>query len=302
MELKYHLLDVFTDRPFGGNPLAVFPEPAPLPGETMQAIARELNLSETVFVYPPEQGGFRKVRIFTPRSEIPFAGHPTVGTAILLANLGLAPQREGTCRVVLEEGAGPVPVTLTMKQGLADFAQLTAAQLPEFRSLPLTRERLAAMLSLEIQDLHPGPPEAIAVSCGLPFYFVPVRDRAALGRAVLNFPVWQKELAGSWGEHVHVYCTDPELPGSDLRARMFAPAAGVPEDPATGSAAAALAGYLARQRPEAAGTFRWTLEQGFEMGRPSLLYLEAEKRDGQIVATRVGGRAVVIGEGTILLD
>ena len=299
MALRYHLLDVFTDRRFGGNPLAVFPEAdTGLSTETMQAIARELNLSETVFVFPPERGGLRKVRIFTPRSELPFAGHPTIGTAILLAGLGAAPQPEGECRIVLEEGVGPVPVALRMKQGRPEFAQLTA-QPPELRAVPLARERIAAMLSLEVADLHPGPLEPVAASCGVPFFFVPLRSRAALARAALDLGVWRQELAGSWAEYVHVYALEAELPGSDLRARMFAPAAGIAEDPATGGAAAALAGILALQRSEESGTFRWTLEQGFEMGRPSLLYLEADKSGGSVNAVRVGGRAVVIGEGTL---
>ena len=266
MALRYHLLDVFTDRKFGGNPLAVFPEAdAGLSTETMQAIARELNLSETVFVYPPERGGLRKVRIFTPRSELPFAGHPTIGTAILLAELGAAPQPEGECRIVLEEGVGPVPIVLRMKHGRPEFAQLTAAQRPELRSVSMSPERIAAMLSLETTDLHPGPLEPIAASCGVPFFFVPLRNRAALARAALDLTVWKQELAGSWAEHVHAYTLEAELPGSDLRARMFAPAAGVPEDPATGGAAVALAGILARQRSEPSGTLRWTMEQGFEM-------------------------------------
>ncbi len=299
MTVRYYLMDVFTDRMFGGNPLAVVPESPNLASETMQSIARELNLSETVFVFPAEQGGLKKVRIFTPRSELPFAGHPTVGTAILLGELGLAPQPEGECRIVLEEGVGPVPVALKMKQGRPEFAQLTAAQRPELRPTSLARERIAAMLSLETTDLHPGPLEPIAASCGVPFFFVPLKDRAALARATLNISAWQMDLAGSWAEHVHVYAMEAELPGSDLRARMFSPAAGIAEDPATGGAAVALAGYLAKQRPESSGTFRWTMEQGFEMGRPSLLYLEADKRNDEVTAVRVGGRAIVIGEGTL---
>ncbi len=299
MSVRYYLMDVFTDRMFGGNPLAVVPESPNLASKTMQSIARELNLSETVFVFPAEQGGLKKIRIFTPRSELPFAGHPTIGTAILLAELGLAPQPEGECRIVLEEGVGPVPVALKMKQGRPEFAQLTAAQRPELRPASLARERIAAMLSLGSTDLHPGPLEPIAASCGVPFFFVPLKDRAALARATLNISVWQKDLAGSWAEHVHVYAMEAELPGSDLRARMFSPAAGIAEDPATGGAAVALAGYLANQRPEPSGTFRWTMEQGFEMGRPSLLYLEADKSAGEITSVRVGGQAVVLGEGTL---
>jgi trans-2,3-dihydro-3-hydroxyanthranilate isomerase len=288
MRHHFHTLDVFTDRPFGGNPLAVFPDAAGIPEELMRPIARELNLSETVFVLPPRAGGAFRLRIFTPEIEMPFAGHPTVGTAVLLAHLGRLPQDDSTS--VLEEGVGPVPVRV--RRG---HAQLTAARLPELGPAPPDRVTLARGLGLEPADVLEGELAPAIVSCGVPFLFVPVADRATLGRAR---PAPGASLGG---RGAFVYCRDPERPGSDLRGRFFAPEMGVAEDPATGAAATTLAGYLALRRPEPEGQFRWTLEQGFEMGRPSLLYMEADKRGGAVTATRVAGHAVLMSEGDLEL-
>jgi trans-2,3-dihydro-3-hydroxyanthranilate isomerase len=293
MRYRFHTLDVFTDRTFGGNPLAVFPDARGLAAGQMQRIAAELNLSETVFVLPPEAGGTRRVRIFTPRVELPFAGHPTVGTAILLVALGMAPSAAGgTTTVTLEEGVGAIPVTVRTPKGVPTFAQFTAAKLPEVGPPPPPREELAAMLSLAAEDLPAGGLEPAAVSCGLPFLFVPVRDRAAVGRAMLDLGCWARVLQNYWTRMVFVFAMDPELPGSHARARMFAPEAGVLEDPATGSAAAAFAGYLGVREPGPNGVRRWVIEQGFEMGRPSLIHAEADVRDGAVTAVRVGGSAV----------
>ena len=299
MRCVFHTLDVFTDRPFGGNPLAVLPDARGLTPDRMQRIAAEFNLSETVFVLPPEAGGTRRARIFTPAAELPFAGHPTIGTAFLLVSLGLVPAGEGETVVTLEEGVGQVRVTVRTRAGRPEFAQLSAARLPEEGPPPPDRRALAAALSVTPEDLLEGALAPAAVSCGVPFLFVPLRDRAAVRRARLDHARWEAALASYWAPQLFIFAPDPELPGSDLRARMFAPALGVAEDPATGSAAVALAGYLAARDAARDGTLRWTVEQGFEMGRPSLLYAEAEKRAGAITAVRVGGSAVRVSEGTI---
>lgn len=293
MRRAYHLLDVFTDRLFGGNPLAVFPEAQGLSGETMQRIAAELNLSETVFVLPAEtERGTHRVRIFTPMMELPFAGHPTVGTAILLTELGAAPAGG---LLVLEEGTGPVPVRVSREPGGPAFAQLTAAQPPEFgENVPPSAE-LAAVLGLDAADVLEGDWAPAAVSAGVPFTIVPVRSREALGRVRLNPAAWETVLKDTWAPHLFIITPDGD--GTDLRARMFAPAMGIGEDPATGGAAAALAGYLARRTPGASGTLRWTVAQGVEMGRPSLLHIEADVEAGHISPARVGGTAVLVGQG-----
>ena len=299
---RYHLLDVFTDEIFGGNQLAVFLDADGVPEEVMPRIARELNLAETVFVVAStvDDATFR-MRIFTPASELPFAGHPTVGTACLLAMLERVPLSDGMGEVVLEQLAGPVPVTIRARAGKPIFAQLTAAQRLVCRDTDLSRVQLAGMLDLAPEDIlsdaKVGP---IAASAGTPFLFVPLRDRQALARCRLNLADWSRHLASAWAQHVFLYAFDAERPGSELRARMFAPALGIPEDPATGGAAAALAGVLAL-RGGRDGHFQWRMEQGFEMGRPSINDLEADVLDGQVTATRVGGTAVLVGEGTLHL-
>lgn len=295
MALIFHTLDVFTDRPFGGNPLAVFLEADGLSTETMASIARELNISETVFVLRPRlPGALCRIRIFTPGRELPFAGHPTIGTAILLTDLGLAPATKGSeVSFLLEEEAGPVPVTVRLVNGAPAFAQLTS-NAPITGPPPPPLSVIAEMVCLTPSDIAG---EIEAVSAGVPFVMVPVRDRRALGSARLDVGRWKTGLADFWATEVFLFSRDPEMPGSDIRARMFAPAMGVTEDPATGAAAAALAGYLGGRDPDRDGTLRWTIEQGFEMGRPSLLQIEAEKQSGLVVKVRVGGGAVRMSEG-----
>lgn len=292
MRYRYHTLDVFTDRVFGGNPLAVFPDARGLSGAQMQSVARELNLSETVFVLPPEAGGTRRVRIFTPGGELPFAGHPTVGTAILLVALGEVRAEDGEVEVVLEEGVGPVPVRVRVRGGEPEFAQFTAAQAPELLPPPPAPAELATVLGLEVADIDGEP---VVVSCGVPFTVIPLRDADALARARLDTAAWERVLART--DAPGVYPVVPARPGGTVRVRMFAPHMGIGEDPATGAAAAALGGYLGRGADD--GTHRWTVEQGVEMGRPSRIELEADVANGRVAAVRVGGSAVRVSEGTM---
>lgn len=296
---KYHTLDVFTRQPYGGNPLAVLPDARGLDAAAMQTITREFNLSETVFVLPAESPGHTfRLRIFTPGMEVAFAGHPTVGTAILLAQIGMVPMAGEETRIVFEEGVGPVAVRI---QAGADglTARLTAAMAPEYGPEPPPAADLAALISLTESDLLGGEWRPEAATCGLPFVFIPVRDRAALARTRLNRVVWERILADFWAPQVFIFSLDPELPGSAVRARMYAPALGIVEDPATGAAASALGGYLGKRLPEAEGEFRWIVEQGFEMGRPSLLDVYAEKSGGEVRRVHVGGAAVQIAEGVL---
>lgn len=299
MELPFHTLDVFTDRTFGGNPLGVFADAAHLPKDLMQRIALEMNLSETVFLGPPETpGGTARVRIFTPKVEVPFAGHPTVGSAIFLASRDDAPA-EAERTLVLEESVGRVPVEVTYEEGSPVFARFTTAMLPEHRPAPEDVADLARMVSLDADELCPGELRPERVSCGLPYYIIPVRSADAVRRAVLDTGVWGSLLRGDWAHHVYLVSLDAEGDGVDARVRMFAPGSGVAEDPATGSAAAALGGYLSEADGRAAGTLTWTLEQGLEVGRPSRLYVEADRADGRTTAVRVGGGAVEVSRGTM---
>lgn len=297
---QFFTADVFTDRAFGGNPLAVFSDGQGLTDALMQRVARELNLSETVFVLPPDDpANTRRLRIFTPATELPFAGHPTVGTAFVLAMIGEIPLETEVTEIVFEEGVGPVPVAIRGAQGQPQFSQLSVARLPEFGSETPPIEDLASTLSLSPDDILTGEEGPQVVSCGVPFLFVPLRNRAALGRARMHRGLWETHLAQSAGPQVFLFCHDPELPGSNIRARMFAPAMGIEEDPATGAGASALAGYLAARDAAAEGSLAWTVEQGFEMGRPSLLEIEADKAGGAITAVRVGGRSVMVSEGSM---
>lgn len=313
MRFSFLTADVFTDQPFGGNPLAVFPDARHLPEARFQQVAREINYSETVFVLPADDPAHtRRLRIFTPGAEVPFAGHPTVGTAVVLASIGEVPLTGDETRIVFEEGVGPVAVTIQSRQGKPIGAELSAARMPERGPQPPRVAELAALLSLAPKDLVTGDlvtGEAAAGdfvaetwTSGVPFLVVPVRDREALGRAELEMTAWRELLADWWAPSVYVVARSPEplesgIEQPDWRVRMFAPGLGVPEDPATGAAATAFAGYLGCRAPQAEGTLRWLLEQGIEMGRPSLLRVEADKRDGEVVAVRVGGGAVLMAEG-----
>ena len=297
---RFLTADVFTGTRFGGNQLAILPDARGLTTAEMHAITREFNYSESTFVLPPDDASHtRRVRIFTPGGEVPFAGHPTVGTAHVLAAIGEIALTGEETRVVLEEGVGPVPVTIRARDGVPVFAQLTAAKLPEVLPQLPGREALAPMLSLGVEDILDGEWAPQAVSCGLPFAFVAVRDRDAVRRARLRLDRWEETLAGNEAHMVMVFAMGAEEPGHDVRARMFGPGVGVPEDPATGSACAALGGYLAARDASTDGTRRWVVEQGYEMGRPSLLHVECDKRAGAVTAVRVGGETVLVCEGTI---
>lgn len=292
--------DVFTRERFGGNQLAVFPDARGLDPDLMQRIAREFNFSETTFVLPPSDPKHtRRVRIFTPGSELPFAGHPTVGTAFVLATIGDIKLDGGETKIVFEEGVGPVPVTIRAENGVPGFAQLTAAKLPEVGPTAPAARDLARALGLDAGDVLDGRVGPEGASCGVPFLFVPVKDRATLGRARVKIDELEKVLGDYWTQKAFVFCDDPERPDSHYRARMFAPGIGVPEDPATGSAVAAFAGYLAKRDSRRDGTLRWVVEQGFEMGRPSILEAEADVRGGAVVAVRVGGHSVLVTRGEL---
>lgn len=315
MELSFHTLDVFTRHTFGGNPLGVFPDAAGLAPDLMQRIAREMSLSETVFLGPPETtDGAARVRIYTPARELPFAGHPTVGTAIWLASPGSEPTgarlptlpHDGDVTLVLEENVGAVPVVVTMEHGRPVFARFTTAMLPEHRDSPFIPSDLAAMVGLQPDDIGgtvPGGADLAPgmVSCGVPYFMIPVRTIDAVRRATLDTARWKRMLSDGWADHVYVMCMDGDGDGVDVRARMFAPGSGVPEDPATGSAAAALGGYLSVATGGEEARMQWTVEQGIEMGRPSLLYVEADREGNATSAVRVGGSAVAVTRGTMVV-
>lgn len=275
---SYVLCDVFTDRPFGGNPLAVLPEAAGLTTAQMQAIAREFNLSETAFVTPGSAPDRFAVRIFTPGAELPFAGHPTVGTALALRELGRTMARE----IVLELAVGPVRVRLD--DGAATFFRDGPAE-----AAPLVELRAAIGEALGV-PLAADPWQA---SYGTGFVMAPVADRAALAAARLRIDLWERLAPHFWRPMVLVHSVvSPEL----VHARMYAPTMGVAEDPATGSAAAAFVGSL----PLPDGTHRIDIVQGVEMGRPSLIRASVTRAGGVVSGISIGGGAVMVAEGRLL--
>jgi trans-2,3-dihydro-3-hydroxyanthranilate isomerase len=299
---RFVTLDVFTSTAFGGNQLAVFPDASGIPEEALIRITREFNYSEVTFCYPPSNPAHTKrVRIFTPGKEVPFAGHPTVGTAIALHLLGAGGGAAGAdVTLVLEEGVGPVPVTVRTGDG-APFAQFSVAKLPEIGPPAPSRGMLAEILSIDVEDIQAAPSAPQNVSCGLPFLMVPLRSAKAVSRARVRIDKFEATLKSAWAPEIFVFAQKPEGGGAHIHARMFAPGINISEDPATGSANACLAGYLAARSPQRDGTLTWTVDQGIEMGRPSRLEIEADKSAGAITAIRVGGNAVMVSEGTLTL-
>ncbi len=294
MRRHFITADVFTNQPFGGNPLAVLPNAEGLTSDQMQKIAREFNLSETVFVLRPENpSNTRRMRIFVPTKEIPFAGHPTVGTALILASMNEFPLEGDSTDIVLEAEAGPIPVTIRNIEGRPVAATLTAPQLPTLGPAP-EADVMAAMLSLDPGDII----AAEGASCGNPFLLVQVKDRAALARSRMNVAVLERLGEEAFATEPLIF-TEDASDGFDIQARMYAPLSGIPEDPATGSAAAALAGWLGHHDPMQDGTIKRVIAQGIEMGRPSRLEIAVDKQAGKVTAVRVTGSAVLISEGQI---
>ena len=266
MRYQYYICDVFTDTRFGGNQLAVLPKADGLSVEQMQQIAREFNFSESTFVLAAEKGHSRKIRIFTPTTEVPFAGHPNIGTAFVLAAAGEFGRIETSITVSFEEKAGLVPVFIQRRSESVLWCELQA---PESLSIgqTISRDLLASAVSLRSDDIVTKTHSPQVASVGLPFLFAELRGSSALARA-----------------------------------RMFAPLSGVLEDPATGSANCTLAGLLAHYSEMASGSLKWRIAQGVEMGRPSVLEARSEKDQGTVVATWVGGTSVLVGEGFIEID
>jgi trans-2,3-dihydro-3-hydroxyanthranilate isomerase len=296
MRRRYRILDVFTDRPLAGNPLAVLLDAANLDAAAMQAIAREFNLSETVFLLPAENSAHSaRARIFTPTAELLFAGHPTVGAAICLARERFGGAGGHEAVLVLEEGVGPVRCGIRL-DGTGGFAEFDCPKLPENLGEPQPKEIIAAALNIAPAEIGfenhlPG-----GWTCGNPFDFVPVRDKAVLAKAAPNLAGWTQAFAtGS----AFLYTRETDGHGHSFRARMFAPPFGIAEDPATGSAVAALAAPIFRFDAPPDGARQMVIEQGFEMGRPSLIRLEMTIAGRALSNVRIGGNAVEVASGTL---
>lgn len=297
MQRRFVTVDVFTDRLFGGNPLAVVLDAGELNTAQMQAIAAEFNYAETTFVLParvPDHSAH--IRIFTPRTEVPFAGHPNVGTAVVFAR-----EREGQGgppldRLVFEEAAGLVPIRLFRERNTIVAAEFTAPESLTIRST-VSAVDAAECLSLTAADINLAshPPQVLSV--GLPFLVTEITTRDALRRAKPDTKTHERVLPPIGTDAIYAYChgATPQ----ELHARMFSPLDGIVEDPATGSAAAATISLLAALRPEHDAEMSWRIEQGVEMGRPSLLKGRTEKRNGAVTAVHIGGFAVQVMSGLI---
>jgi len=305
MKYRYYTCDVFTETRFGGNPLAVLPQANGLSQHQMQQIAREFNFSESTFVFPARTGHTRHVRIFTPAAEIPFAGHPNVGTAFVLAAAGEFGEINSSLTVSFEEEAGLVSVAIRAEQGKIITCELTA---PQSLSLGETvpAELVASAVSLNRDDIATDMHHPQICSVGLPFVFTELKDRSALERARINMSAFDalRDLEVNPQLHLYTRVSESEPDGHvfDIRARMFAPLSGVAEDPATGSANCALGGLLAHHKEQSSGTFSWRIAQGVEMGRPSILIARAEKKSGVVTGTWIGGATVLVSEGILHLD
>ncbi len=300
---RFYTADVFTNQAFGGNPLAVFPDARDLTTEKMQRIANEFNLSETVFVLPPQDVKHTKqLRIFTPHQELPFAGHPTVGAAVVLTAIGDIDCPAAETSVIFEENIGPIPITIRTPDVEPIYAQFSVAQLPEFGPPAPPPETVAAALSLTVDDLELDATPIQTASCGVPFMYIPVRHLEGVERARVNQTALEQLPQNPWTSHLYVFTRETVTPEASVHARMFAPAMGLTEDPATGSAASSLSAVLALTELPSSGasTLHWRVEQGFEMQRPSLIDVEADLQDGVITAVRVGGQAVLISQGELL--
>jgi trans-2,3-dihydro-3-hydroxyanthranilate isomerase len=299
--LPFVTVDVFTSDQFSGNPLAVVLNAEGLSSLQMQAIAAEFNLSETTFILPPNDPAHTAtVRIFTPHGEMPFAGHPNIGTAYVLARAGESYGRIITGdRVIFEEKAGLVPIEL-----LRDGEAISGARLASPQRLTVSRdvapELVASACGIATDDIEVKRHQPCIASCGAAFILAEVENHDALARAIARADVFRLEVSKLPSTSILLYTLVNEE-GIDIRARMFAPLHGIAEDPATGSANVALIGLLAQLRPEHDLTLSKTVAQGVEMGRPSLLFTTAEKQQGIVTATYVGGHCVPVMTGSIAL-
>jgi trans-2,3-dihydro-3-hydroxyanthranilate isomerase len=301
MHLQFQTVDVFTGTQFVGNPLAVVLNAEGLSTGQMQAIAAEFNLAETTFVRPPKDPAHTaEVRIFTPRSEMPFAGHPNVGTAFVLARAGVCYGRPvGVDGVIFEEKAGLVPIDILRDGPTVVGARLASPQ-PLSVGAEIAGELVASACGVSLADIETANHHPCIASCGAPFILAELKSRAALASASPNGDVFRLEVSRHPAVSIMIY-TQVDEADIDIRARMFAPHMNIPEDPATGSANVALIGLLAKLRPEPNLSLSKTIAQGVEMGRTSILQAKAEKHNGVVTATYIGGRCVPVMSGSIEL-
>ena len=300
MSRKFYTLDVFTNTNLTGNPLAVVLDCEGLDDQKMQAIATEFNLSETVFVFPPKNKENRAaIQIYTPAHELPFAGHPTIGTAILLNQLVRPDDGE---EFVLEEKIGPIRCMISGSEP-SKAARFDLPKLSEQLSWEFDLDLMAQALGLESDDLEFGEHLVGLWNGGVPYTMVPVKSMEVIQRIKIDTNKLAKvePMFDGIAANPYVYCAGGETADTDFHARMFAPLFGIPEDPATGSAVASFSGLLAQVEMDDTDQRTFKIEQGYEMGRPSQIYLDMEKRNGEVVSAGISGSAVIVSEGFLRL-
>ena len=293
MKYPFHIVDVFSSTPFGGNQLAVLPKAAGISTEGMQKIAREFNFGETTFVLPKnDPANTCRVRIFSPRAELDFAGHPTVGTACALVMK--EKERFGDpIRLTLEENIGPVTVDVAQRDG-ALYGTLTLSAKVETSTDPPSPTDLAAVLSIDTAEVR----QVFFAGVGLRFCFAQLKSNEAVDRATINRSAWAATLSRAWSPHIFFFAGNLQ-DGGKLYARMWAPALGVDEDAATGSACAALVGVMASKLDFGGTAYRLSIEQGVSIGRRSEIEAEARKSDGVVTSVSVGGPTAHVASGEI---
>ena len=291
MNNYYYIVDVFAENKYAGNQLAVFTNAANLDTQRMQSIAREINYSETTFITSSEEnnGGY-KVRIFTPNQEIPFAGHPTLGTAYILQQTII---QQPVGKVVLNLGVGQIPVTINYNSGSPEWLWMKQ-NMPIFGS-KLSREAIAKVLRLDINNIDSRLPIQ-EVSTGLPFIIVPLKNISALKQIELDKDKYYQLIADTEAKCILAFCPETYYPENNLHVRVFCDYVGIPEDPATGSANGCLAGYLAEYSYFGEKIINIRVEQGYEIDRPSLVLLRAEKND-MCIDVNVGGKVILVAKG-----
>lgn len=298
MVYRYFVCDVFTTQMFSGNQLAVVPEAQGLSESQMQNIAKEFNFSETTFVFPPEAGQTKKVRIFTPNTEVPFAGHPNIGTAFILAKDGAFGTFDTVKEVVFEEKAGLVPVKINKDESGYIWCELSA---PEILSIgdPVSKPLVASALTLNESEILTTTHLPQVASVGLPFLLVEISSVNSLIKAQIDVGRLELLIEKAGVSYIHLYCRN--VGNFDIKARMFAPLDGVSEDPATGSANGALIGLLSQYENIDDSDKDWTISQGAEIGRPSVLYGRTQKQKGKVIGVWIGGHSVLVSEGVLKL-
>ncbi|MDJ0735925.1 MAG: PhzF family phenazine biosynthesis protein [Nostocaceae cyanobacterium] len=292
--LNYYIVDVFAEQKYAGNQLAVFTNAANLDGEQMQKIAKEINYSETTFITSPqEKSGGYDVRIFTPGQEIPFAGHPTLGTAYILQEAIIQKSVE---KIILNLGVGQIPVTINYANGSPEWLWMQQNP-PTFHS-KFTAEPIAEILQLDVNEIDSRFPIQ-EVSTGLPFIIVPLKSLADIKKIKLNKDKYFQFINDTLAKCILVFCPETYYQENHLNVRVFCDYVGVPEDPATGSANGCLAGYLVEHSYFDSQEINLRVEQGYEIGRPSLLLLKAAKNNMSI-DVRVGGKVIMVAKGEFI--